>query len=76
MHAIWLGYSLSQNFYKEIIMACPNEDDQCSIVRNSWKLEKTEMFSVQKPKCFKNRKTAKLWYIQRKEYYSEIKLYS
>lgn len=34
------------------------------------------MFSVQKPKCFKNRKIAKLWYIQRKEYYSEIKLYS
>lgn len=38
-HAIWLGYSLSQNFCKQIIMACADEGDQCSIVCNSenWK---------------------------------------
>ena len=37
--------------------------------------KKTQMFSVQKLQCFKNRKITKLWYNQRKEYYSEIKLY-
>ena len=53
VHAIWLGYSLSQNFYKEIIIACPNEDDQCSIVCNSENWKKLKCFQFKNPNVLK-----------------------